>query len=162
MGNKLYVGNLAYSVRDDSLQQAFSEFGTVTSAKVMMDRDTGRSKGFGFVEMGSDAEAQAAINGMNGQPLEGRAIVVNEARPREERPGGFGGGGGGRGGYGGGGGGGGRSPYGGGGGGGYGGGGGGGGGYGGGGGGGRSPYGGGGGGRGGNRGGGYGGGGGGY
>ena len=162
MGNKLYVGNLAYSVRDDSLQQAFSEFGTVTSAKVMMDRDTGRSKGFGFVEMGSDAEAQAAINGMNGQPLEGRAIVVNEARPREERPGGF------RGGYGGGGGGGGRSPYGGGGGGGYGGGGGGGygggggGGYGGGGGGGRSPYG-GGGNRGGNRGGGgYGGGGGGY
>ena len=162
MGNKLYVGNLAYSVRDDSLQQAFSEFGTVTSAKVMMDRDTGRSKGFGFVEMGSDAEAQAAINGMNGQPLEGRAVVVNEARPREERPGGF------RGGYGGGGGGGGRSPYGGGGsGGGYGGGGGGGyggggGGYGGGGGGGRSPYG-GGGNRGGNRGGGgYGGGGGGY
>jgi RNA recognition motif-containing protein len=112
MGNKLYVGNLAYSVRDDSLQQAFSEFGTVTSAKVMMDRDTGRSKGFGFVEMGSDAEAQAAINGMNGQALEGRAIVVNEARPREERPGGFGGGGGrsGGGGYGGGGGGG-RSPY---------------------------------------------------
>ena len=147
MGNKLYVGNLAYSVRDESLQQAFGEFGTVTSAKVMMDRETGRSKGFGFVEMGSDAEAQAAVNGMNGQPLEGRAIVVNEARPREERPGGFGGGGGSRsgggggGGYGGGagGGGGGRSPYGGGGGGGgYGGGGGGGGG------GGRSPYGGGG------------------
>ena len=133
MGNKLYVGNLAYSVRDDSLQQAFSQFGTVTSAKVMMDRDTGRSKGFGFVEMGSDAEAQAAINGMNGQPLEGRAIVVNEARPREERPGGFGGGGS-RGGYGGGGGGGGYG------------GGSGGGGYGGGGGGGRSPYGGGGGG----------------
>jgi len=105
VGNKLYVGNLAYSVRDDSLQQAFSQFGTVTSAKVMMDRDTGRSKGFGFVEMGSDAEAQAAINGMNGQPLEGRPIVVNEARPREERPGGFGGGGGSRGGYGGGGGG---------------------------------------------------------
>ncbi|ODV02969.1 MAG: RNA-binding protein [Rubrivivax sp. SCN 70-15] len=132
MGNKLYVGNLAYSVRDDSLQQAFSQFGTVSSAKVMMDRDTGRSKGFGFVEMGSDAEAQAAINGMNGQALEGRAIVVNEARPREDRPGGFGGGGGGsRGGYGGGGGGGG----------GYGG-----GGAGGGGGGGRSPYGGGGGG----------------
>ena len=113
MGNKLYVGNLAYSVRDESLHQAFSQFGTVTSAKVMMDRDTGRSKGFGFVEMGSDAEAQSAINGMNGQPLEGRAVVVNEARPREERPGGFGGGGGGRGGYGGGGGGGGggRSPY---------------------------------------------------
>ncbi len=106
MGNKLYVGNLAYSVRDDSLLQAFSSFGTVTSAKVMMDRETGRSKGFGFVEMGSDAEAQAAINGMNGQALEGRAVVVNEARPREERPGGFGGGGGGsRGGYGGGGGG---------------------------------------------------------
>ena len=96
MGNKLYVGNLAYSVRDDSLQQAFAQFGTVTSAKVMMDRDTGRSKGFGFVEMSSDAEAQAAINGMNGQALEGRAVVVNEARPREDR--GFGGGGG-------------RSPY---------------------------------------------------
>ena len=138
MGNKLYVGNLAYSVRDDSLHQAFSQFGTVTSAKVMMDRDTGRSKGFGFVEMGSDAEAQSAINGMNGQALEGRAIVVNEARPREERPGGFRSGGGGGGSYGGGGGG-----YGGGGGGGgYGGGGGGGsrGPYGGGGGGGRSPY----------------------
>jgi hypothetical protein len=144
MGNKLYVGNLAYSVRDESLQTAFAPFGTVTSAKVMMDRETGRSKGFGFVEMGSDAEAQAAINGMNGQALEGRAIVVNEARPREERPGGFGGGG--RGGYGGGGGGGGRSPYGGGGGGGGGRGGYGGGGYGGGGGGGRGGYGGGGGG----------------
>ena len=108
MGNKLYVGNLAYGVRDDGLLQAFAQFGTVTSAKVMMDRDTGRSKGFGFVEMGSDAEAQAAINGMNGQPLEGRAVVVNEARPREERPGGYGGGrsgGGYGGGYGGGGGG---------------------------------------------------------
>jgi len=106
MGNKLYVGNLAYSVRDDDLQQAFAQFGTVSSAKVMMDRDTGRSKGFGFVEMGSDAEAQAAINGMNGQALDGRAVVVNEARPREERPGGFGGGGrSGGGGYGGGGGG---------------------------------------------------------
>jgi RNA recognition motif-containing protein len=123
MGNKLYVGNLAYSVRDESLQAAFSQFGSVSSAKVMMDRETGRSKGFGFVEMGSDAEAQAAINGMNGQSLEGRPVVVNEARPREERPGGFGGGGGSRGGggggygggggggYGGGGGGGGRSPY---------------------------------------------------
>ncbi|MBT9528502.1 MAG: RNA-binding protein [Rhizobacter sp.] len=110
MGNKLYVGNLAYSVRDEDLQQAFAQFGTVSSAKVMMDRDTGRSKGFGFVEMGSDAEAQAAINGMNGQALDGRALVVNEARPREERPGGFGGGGGGRSGGGGGfGGGGGRS-----------------------------------------------------
>jgi len=134
MGNKLYVGNLPYSVRDEDLQQAFSQFGTVSSAKVMMERDTGRSKGFGFVEMGSDAEAQAAINGMNGQPLSGRSIVVNEARPMEPRPprsGGYGGGGygggrregGGGGGYGGGGGGGGygggneggdggfRSPY---------------------------------------------------
>ncbi len=103
MGNKLYVGNLPYSVRDNDLQQAFSQFGTVTSAKVMMERDTGRSKGFGFVEMGNDAEAQAAINGMNGQPLSGRSLVVNEARPMEPRPprsGGYGGGGGG--GYGGG------------------------------------------------------------
>jgi hypothetical protein len=89
MGNKLYVGNLAYSVRDEDLNDAFSQFGAVTSAKVMMDRETGRSKGFGFVEMGSDPEAQAAINGLNGQPIAGRAIVVNEARPREERPGGF-------------------------------------------------------------------------
>jgi hypothetical protein len=106
MGNKLYVGNLPYSVRDSDLEQAFSQFGSVTSAKVMMERDTGRSKGFGFVEMGSDAEAQAAINGMNGQPLGGRSVVVNEARPMESRPrsGGYGGGGGG-GGYGGGGGG---------------------------------------------------------
>jgi len=103
VGNKLYVGNLSYNIRDDDLQQAFAQFGTVTSAKVMMDRDTGRSKGFGFVEMGSDPEAQAAINAMNGQALDGRAIVVNEARPREERPGGYRGGGGG--GYGGGGGG---------------------------------------------------------
>ena len=101
MGNKLYVGNLSYNVRDDDLQQAFAQYGTVSSAKVMMDRDTGRSKGFGFVEMGSDPEAQAAINGMNGQALDGRAIVVNEARPREERPGGYGGS---RGGFGGGGG----------------------------------------------------------
>ena len=106
MGNKLYVGNLPYSVRDQDLEQAFGQFGAVTSAKVMMERDTGRSKGFGFVEMGSDDEAQAAINGMNGQPLGGRNVVVNEARPMEARPprsGGFGGGGGG--GYGGGGGG---------------------------------------------------------
>ncbi|MFY8019314.1 MAG: RNA recognition motif domain-containing protein, partial [Inhella sp.] len=94
MSTKLYVGNLAYSVRDEDLQQQFGAHGAVTSAKVMMDRDTGRSKGFGFVEMGNDAEAQAAINGMNGQSLEGRPLVVNEARPREERPGGFGGGGG--------------------------------------------------------------------
>ncbi|HET8744552.1 MAG TPA: RNA-binding protein [Ramlibacter sp.] len=104
MGNKLYVGNLPYQMRDSDLEQAFSQFGQVTSAKVMMERETGRSKGFGFVEMGSDAEAQAAINGMNGQPLGGRSVVVNEARPMENRPRGFGGGGGG-GGFGGGGGG---------------------------------------------------------
>ncbi len=106
MGNKLYVGNLPYSVRDEDLQQSFGQFGAVTSAKVTMERDTGRSKGFGFVEMGSDAEAQAAITGMNGQPLGGRSVVVNEARPMEARPprtGGFGGGGGGYGGGGGGG-----------------------------------------------------------
>jgi RNA recognition motif-containing protein len=117
MGNKLYVGNLPYSVRDGDLEQSFGQFGSVTSAKVMMERDTGRSKGFGFVEMGSDAEAQAAIEGMNGAPLGGRSLVVNEARPMEPRPprtGGFGGREGG-GGYGGGGreggGGGFRSPY---------------------------------------------------
>ena len=106
MGNKLYVGNLPYSFRDEDMQQAFSQFGQVNSAKVMMERETGRSKGFGFVEMGSDAEAQAAIQGMNGQQIGGRGLVVNEARPMEPRPrsGGFGGGGGG-GGYGGGGGG---------------------------------------------------------
>jgi RNA recognition motif-containing protein len=95
MGNKLYVGNLPYSVRDNDLEQSFGQFGSVTSAKVMMERDTGRSKGFGFVEMGSDAEAQAAIEGMNGAPLGGRSLVVNEARPMEPRPprsGGFGGG----------------------------------------------------------------------
>jgi RNA recognition motif-containing protein len=96
MLNKLYVGNLAYSVTDDSLRQQFAEFGPVTSAKVMMDRDSGRSKGFGFVEMGSGEAAQAAIRGMHGKSIDGRALVVNEARPREERPGGFGGGGGGR------------------------------------------------------------------
>jgi len=110
MGNKLYVGNLPYSVRDSDLEQSFGQFGAVTSAKVMMERDTGRSKGFGFVEMGSDAEAQAAIEGMNGAPLGGRSLVVNEARPMEPRPprtggGGYGGGGreGGGGGF--------RSPY---------------------------------------------------
>ena len=92
MGNKLYVGNLPYTVRDDDLQQSFSAFGNVNSAKVMMERDTGRSKGFGFVEMRSGDEAQAAIRGMNGQSFDGRALVVNEARPREERPTGFGGG----------------------------------------------------------------------
>jgi len=106
MGNKLYVGNLPYSFRDDDLQQAFAAHGTVTSAKVMMERDTGRSKGFGFVEMGDDAQAQTAIEAMNGQQFGGRGLVVNEARPMEPRPprsggGGFGGGGGG-GGYGGG------------------------------------------------------------
>ena len=120
MGNKLYVGNLPYTVRDEDLQQAFSAYGSVNSAKVMMERETGRSKGFGFVEMGSDAEAQSAVEGMNGQSLGGRSLVVNEARPMEARPprtGGFGGGGGrsGGGGFGGGGGGGGeggfRSPY---------------------------------------------------
>ena len=95
MGNKLYVGNLPYSFRDSDLEGTFSQFGSVASAKVMMERDTGRSKGFGFVEMGSEAEAQAAIQGMNGQPLGGRSLVVNEARPMEPRPprsGGFGGG----------------------------------------------------------------------
>lgn len=117
MGNKLYVGNLPYTVRDEDLQQAFSAYGSVNSAKVMMERDTGRSKGFGFVEMGSDAEAQTAIEGMNGQSMGGRSLVVNEARPMEPRPprsggggfgggrreGGFGGGGGSDGGF--------RSPY---------------------------------------------------
>jgi len=91
MGNKLYVGNLPYSFRDGDLEQAFSQFGAVTSAKVMMERDTGRSKGFGFVEMGSPAEAQAAITGLNGQQHGGRALVVNEARPMEPRSGGGGG-----------------------------------------------------------------------
>ena len=105
MGNRLYVGNLPYSFRDDDMLQAFSAFGTVNSAKVMMERDTGRSKGFGFVEMSTDAEAQAAIEGMNGHQSGGRALVVNEARPMEQRPRGFGGGNGGGGGYGGGGGG---------------------------------------------------------
>jgi hypothetical protein len=103
MGNKLYVGNLPYSFRDDDLQQAFAAHGTVTSAKVMMERDTGRSKGFGFVEMADDAQAQTAIEAMNGQQFGGRGLVVNEARPMEPRPprsggGGFGGGGGGGGG----------------------------------------------------------------
>ena len=108
MGNKLYVGNLPYSFRDSDLESTFGQFGSVSSAKVMMERDTGRSKGFGFVEMGSDAEAQAAIEGVNGQGFGGRNLVVNEARPMEARPprsGGFGGGGGDRGGFGGGGGG---------------------------------------------------------
>jgi RNA recognition motif-containing protein len=106
MGNKLYVGNLPYSFRDSDLEQTFGQYGAVSSAKVMMERDTGRSKGFGFVEMGSDAEAQAAISGVHGQNFGGRDLVVNEARPMEPRAprsGGFGGGAGG--GYGGGGGG---------------------------------------------------------
>ena len=116
MGNKLYVGNLPYSYSDNDMQQAFSQYGTVASAKVMMERDTGRSKGFGFVEMGSDAEAQAAIKGMNGQSIGGRGLVVNEARPMESRPprsggGGYGGGGGGGSGGSGSGGGGGRGGY---------------------------------------------------
>ena len=91
MGSKLYVGNLAYSMSDQSLQSRFGEFGTVVSAKVMMDRDSGRSKGFGFVEMSSSDEAQAAIRGLHGKSIEGRDIVVNEARPKESS--GFGGGG---------------------------------------------------------------------
>jgi RNA recognition motif-containing protein len=97
MSNKLYVGNLSYSVRDDDLQQQFSAFGQVQSAKVMMERDTGRSKGFGFVEMGSAQEAQAAIEGMHGKNMGGRDLTVTIARPMEARPprsgGGFGGGG---------------------------------------------------------------------
>jgi RNA recognition motif-containing protein len=112
MGKKLYVGNLSYNVTDDQLTQMFAAHGSVTSAQVIMDRDTGRSKGFGFVEMGNDQEAQAAITAMNGQEVDGRTLTVNEARPKTDGPrgggggrGGYGGGGGGRGGYGGGGGG---------------------------------------------------------
>jgi RNA recognition motif-containing protein len=100
MGKKLYVGNLAYGITDSDLEQLFAAYGTVQSAQVIMDRDTGRSKGFGFVEMGSEQEAQAAISGLHGTEAEGRSLTVNEARPKES-----GGGGGGRGGYGGGGGG---------------------------------------------------------
>jgi cold-inducible RNA-binding protein len=102
MENKLYVGNLSYSMRDDTLQQQFSSFGHVNSAKVMMDRDSGRSKGFGFVEMGSAEEAQAAIQGLNGKQVDGRAITVNVARPMEPRGDGGARRGGGGGGYGGG------------------------------------------------------------
>ena len=104
MGKKLYVGNLTYGVTDGTLEQLFAPHGTVESAQVIMDRDTGRSKGFGFVEMKTDQEAQAAIAALNGQDAGGRALTVNEAKPREDR-GGRGGSGGGRGGYGGGGGG---------------------------------------------------------
>ncbi|MGB4060833.1 MAG: RNA-binding protein [Burkholderiaceae bacterium] len=85
MSSKIYVGNLPYSIDDASLRHNFSEYGTVSSAKVMMDRDTGRSKGFGFVEMTTEPEAQAAINGLNGQSVDGRSIVVNMARPKEDR-----------------------------------------------------------------------------
>lgn len=92
MGKKLYVGNLAYSIRDNDLEQAFSQYGSVASAKVMMERDSGRSKGFGFVEMRSPAEAQAAIQGLHGKQIDGRALTVNVARPMEPRSGGFGGG----------------------------------------------------------------------
>src|ERR1041384_4609836 len=112
MGSKLYVGNLSYNTTGSDLEQLFAAHGTVNSAEVIADRDTGRSKGFGFVQMGSDAEAQAAIAALNGKEHDGRALTVNEARPREDRPrSGGGGGGGGRGGYGGGGGGGGRGGY---------------------------------------------------
>jgi RNA recognition motif-containing protein len=114
VGKKLYVGNLTYKVNDSDLEQLFSQFGTVQSAQVITDRDTGRSKGFGFVEMDTDAAAQEAIRGLHDQDHNGRRLTVNEARPREPRPGGGGGrggygggGGGGRGGYGGGG----RSDY---------------------------------------------------
>src|SRR5438876_8833030 len=108
MGKKLYVGNLAYGVSDSDLLRLFEPHGTVQSAQVIMDRDTGRSKGFGFVEMGSDQEAQAAISALNGKDVDGRALTVNEAKPKEGGGGGRGGfgggggGGGGRGGYGGG------------------------------------------------------------
>ena len=106
MGNKLYVGNLSYEVQDRDLQQLFAQYGTVSSARVVMDRDTGRSKGFGFVEMSTDAEAEASISALNGHEVGGRALTVNEARPKEDRGGsgerrsggggrGFGGGGGG-------------------------------------------------------------------
>lgn len=88
MAKKLYVGNLPYNIVDSDLQKVFEDHGTVESAQVIMDRDTGRSKGFGFVEMGSDQEAQAAIQALNGQDFNGRALTVNEARPREERSGG--------------------------------------------------------------------------
>ncbi len=109
MGKKLYVGNLPYSVGDSELQRLFEAHGSVVSAQVIIDRDTGRSKGFGFVEMGNDSEAQAAIADMNGKEVDGRSLTVNEARPKPEGGGGgrggrggYGGGGGGRGGYGGG------------------------------------------------------------
>jgi cold-inducible RNA-binding protein len=111
VGKKLYVGNLTYNVNESDLEALFAPFGSVQSAQIIVDRDTNRSKGFGFVEMGSEAEAQAAIQGLNAREHDGRNLTVNEAKPRESRPGGGGGGGGyggggggGRGGYGGGGG----------------------------------------------------------
>lgn len=94
MGKKLYCGNLSYSVRSSDLEQLFSQYGNVVSAQVIEDRETGRSKGFGFVEMGSSEDAEAAINALNGHEHEGRSLNVNEARPREPRGGGYGGGGG--------------------------------------------------------------------
>jgi RNA recognition motif-containing protein len=97
VGKRLYVGNLSYNVDTQQLKDLFGSYGTVTFAQVVQDRDTGRSKGFGFVEMSSDSEAQAAIDGLNNQQHDGRPLAVNEARPKEARPGG---GGGGRGGYG--------------------------------------------------------------
>jgi RNA recognition motif-containing protein len=121
VGKRLYVGNLSYSVSNADLEQMFGQYGTVVSAQVVMDRETGKSKGFAFVEMSTDQEAQASIDGLHEQKQGGRPLTVNEARPREQRPGGGGGGGGyggggggggrGRGGYGGGGGGGGRGGY---------------------------------------------------
>jgi uncharacterized membrane protein YgcG len=102
LGNKLYVGNLSYNVGDSELEQLLSTFGTVSSAKVITDRDTGRSKGFGFVEMGTNEEASAAIAALNGKEVDGRALTVNEAKPKTDNGGGRGGFGGGRGGYGGG------------------------------------------------------------
>jgi RNA recognition motif-containing protein len=105
MGKKLYVGNLSYNLRDSDLEDMFAAHGSVQSAQVIMDRDTGRSKGFGFVEMSSDQEAQDAISALNGKEVDGRSLTVNEARPREEGGGGGRRGGGGGGGYGGGGGG---------------------------------------------------------
>jgi len=111
MGSKLYVGNLSYNSTSSDLEQLFGQHGTVQSAEVIQDRDTGRSKGFGFVQMGSDAEAQAAIAALDGQPHDGRNLTVNEAKPKENRSGGGGGGGGRREYGGGGGGGGGRNRY---------------------------------------------------
>jgi RNA recognition motif-containing protein len=112
LSKKLYVGNLSFGVTENQLHEMFAPYGSVQLAQLITDRDTGRSKGFGFVEMGTDKEAEAAITGMNGQMVDGRALTVNEAKPKEARPrtggGGYGGGSGGGGGYGGGGGGGGR------------------------------------------------------